>query len=79
MKRVWKGDKHNRVERKLKRLALKIEKLSRKEGLTYTSVYLIQSDEKLCSLNVRAMQEDFETGCKNIVCDSFAFIEGTVK
>lgn len=67
MKREWKYSNNTVTEKKLKKLSLKLEKLCRKEGLTYAEVYLIQS-ENTCTINVRAKKED------NTVSNSYAFI-----
>lgn len=70
MKREWKDSNNCKIEKELKKLADKLEKICRKGSLKYAEVYLIESGDT-GTLNVRAKHS---TERAEEVCDTYIFI-----
>lgn len=61
--------KVSRVERKLRRMARTLNKISKKHGFTYIDVDFIHGTKGTESINIRVKKES------EVVLDSYAFIE----
>ncbi len=64
-----KNDKASKIERKLRRIAKLLNKISKKYGFTYLNLYFIHGKGDVETINVRAKKGD------EVVFDSYAFIE----
>lgn len=62
------NNKVSRIERKLRRMARILSKISKKYGFTYLDLYFIHSIEGVEAVNVRAKSGD------KVAIDSFTFI-----
>ena len=72
MKWYTEGKENNRVsrlEKKLRRMAKVLNKISKKYGFTYLDLYFIHGTQGAETINVRAKSKD------KVVFDSYAFIE----
>ena len=63
------SNKVSRVERKLRRMAKVLNKISKKYGFTYLDLYFIHGTQGAETINVRAKSRD------KVALDSYAFIE----
>ena len=63
------NNKVSRVERKLRRMAKVLNKISKKYGFTYLDLYFIHGTQGAETINVRAKSRD------KVALDSYAFIE----
>ena len=63
------SNKVSRLERKLRRMAKVLNKISKKYGFTYLDLYYIHGTQGAQTINLRAKSED------EVVFDSYAFIE----
>ena len=61
--------KAGRIERKLRRMAVKLYKISKRYGYTYAEVYFLTGSEGTQTVDVRVKAKD------KVIFDSFAFIE----
>ena len=61
--------KVSRLEKKLRRMAKVLNKISKKYGFTYLDLYFIHGTQGAETINVRAKSKD------EVVFDSYAFIE----
>lgn len=62
-------EKASRLEKKLRRMARKLNKISKKHGFTYLDVYFLHGLKGTESINIRAKKKD------EVIFDSYAFIE----
>lgn len=62
-------EKASRLEKKLRRMARKLNKISKKHGFTYLDVYFLRGLKGTESINIRAKKKD------EVMFDSYAFIE----
>jgi predicted aldo/keto reductase-like oxidoreductase len=63
------SNKVSRIERKLRRMAKLLNKISKKYGFTYLDLYFIHGTQGAETINVRAKSRD------KVALDSYAFIE----
>ena len=63
------SNKISRIERKLRRMAKVLNKISKKYGFTYLNVDFIHGTKDTESINIRVKKGD------KVVLDSYAFIE----
>lgn len=63
------SNKVSRIERKLRRIAKVLNKISKKYGFTYLDLYFIHGTQGAETINVRAKSRD------KVALDSYAFIE----
>jgi hypothetical protein len=63
------SNKVSRIERKLRRMARVLNKISKKYGFTYVDVDFIHGTKDTESINIRVKKGD------EVVFDSYAFIE----
>jgi predicted aldo/keto reductase-like oxidoreductase len=63
------NNKVSRIERKLRRMAKVLNKISKKYGFTYLDLYFIHGTQGAETINVRAKSRD------KVALDSYAFIE----
>lgn len=61
--------KAGRIERKLRRMAKKLYKMSKRYGYTYADVYFLTGSEGTRTIDVRVKAKD------KVVFDSYAFIK----
>ena len=61
--------KVSRLEKKLRRMASKLNRISKKHGFTYLDVYFLRGIKGTQSISIRAKKKD------EVVFDSYAFIE----
>ena len=61
--------KVSRLEKKLRRMAKALNKISKKYSFTYLDLYFIHGTQGAETINVRAKKKD------EVVFDSYAFIE----
>ena len=58
-----------RLEKRLRRMARKLNRISKKHGFTYLDVYYMHGIKGTKSISIRGKKED------EVVFDSYAFIE----
>lgn len=63
------NNKVSKVERKLRRMARILNKISKKYGFTYVDAYFMHGTSGVETINIRAKSKD------EVAFDSFAFIE----
>ena len=63
------NNKVSRIERKLRRMAKLLNKISKKYGFTYLDLYFIHGKGDVETINIRAKSRD------EVALDSYAFIK----